>query len=452
MAIVGDVSIIRDTSGNDWQIKDSVARAQAGGAIIIRGTTTTALTDEATTNPITIDGDSYTAVANDAVFYSKKEFVFDGTKWHEFGDMSGLGDFAYADTGSVTIKPKGSNASSSVTFGAHTTDKVLGEATTFTNGTSSVSFGAHTTAEVLKSDVTATVPKTSSTTKYVKASASGTTVGVATSGSAITDLGTASTDTFVKSYPGATSKLTTTTVTGVSGSTTASKATAGTAVSVAKTGTAVTCATGALGTETSTRSANTPMFGCTVDPTTETLSFTFKPLSTTSVTPAASNGTITPYTFTDVTVPKAASSATTVATGAVAANSSGATVMTGLGTATTASAVTGYAEPSTETFAKTVSVTAQPKVSLSTATTTSTGAVKYVEAVSTSGTDSVTFTTTGHTANAITALGTATAAAQTITVGTNDKVNAITAIGAATAAGQTFTGTQETYTVTPVAQ
>lgn len=450
MAIVGDVSIIRDTSGNDWQIKDAVARAQAGGAIVIRGTTTTALTDEATTNPITIDGDSYTAVANDAVFYQKKEFVFDGTHWHEFGDMSGLKAFAFADTGSVTIKPKGSNASSSVSFAAHTTDKVLGEATTFSNSTSSVSFGAHTTAEVLKSDVTATVPKTSSTTKYVKASASGTTVGVATSGSAITDLGTASTDTFVKSYPGATSKLTTTTVTGVSGSTTASKATAGTAVSVAKTGTAVTCATGSLGTETSTRSANTPMFGCTVND--EILSFTFKPLATTSVTPAASNGTITPYTFTDVTVPKAASSATTVATGAVAANSSGATVMTGLGTATTASAVTGYAEPSTETFAKTVSVTAQPTVSLSTATTTSTGAVKYVEEVSTSGTDNVTFTTTGHTANAITALGAGTAEAQTITVGTNDKVNAITALGAATAAGQTFTGTQETYTVTPVTQ
>lgn len=450
MAIIGDVSILRDTDGNDWQIKDAIARAQSGGAIIIRGTTTTPLEDEATTNPIVIDGDSYTAVANDAVFYNKKEFVFDGTKWHEFGDMSGLGDFAYADTGTVTIKPKGSTGSSSVSFAAHTTDKVLGEATTFQNGSSSVSFGNHTTATVLKSDVTATVPKTSSTTKYVTASASGTTVGVATSGQALTGIGTPSTDSFVKSYPGTTSKLGTTTVTGVSGSVTASKATAGTAVSVAKTGTSTTVATGSLGTETTTRTANTAMFGAVVDPTTETLSFTFKPLSTTSVTPAVSNGTITPYTFSDVTVPKAASSATTVATGSLVSTGSGGTVMTGLGTATTGSAVTGYSEPTTDTFAKTVNVTAQPTVSLSASTSTSTGAVKYVEAVSTSGTDSVTFATTGHTAEAITALGAATAAAQPITVGTNDKVTAITALGAATAAGQTLNGTQETYTVNPV--
>ena len=68
-----------------------------------------------------------------------------------------------------------------------------------------------------------------------------------------------------------------------------------------------------LGTETATQTANTPMWGATVA--NETLSFTFKPINTTSVTPAVSNGTITPYTFADVTVPKAAATATTVATG-----------------------------------------------------------------------------------------------------------------------------------------
>ena len=444
---MADISKITLPSGTTYDIKDAVARAQVAGAIVLRGKTTTPLTDEATTNPIVIDDNDYTAIANDAVFYEKQEFVFDGTKWHEFGDMSGLGDFAMVDEGKVTIKPKGTNSTSSVSFSGGTTDKVLGEATTFTNSTSSVSFGTLTTAEVLKSSVTATVPKTSSTTKYLSASASGGAVGVASSGAAITDLGDASTDTFVKSYPGATSKLATTTVTGVSGSTTASKATAGTAVSVAKVGTSTAVATGALGTETATRTANTPMWGATV--TNETLSFTFKPISTTNITPAASNGTITPYTFADVTVPKAASAATTVATGSLSATGSGGTVMTGLGTATTASAVTGYSDPSTDTFAKTVSMTSQPSVTLSSASSTSTGAVKYVETVSTSGTDSVTFAKTGNTANAITALGTATAAAQTITVGTNDKVTAVTGIGTGTAAAQTFTGTSGTYTVAP---
>lgn len=60
------------------------------GGIVLVGETTTQLTDNATTNPITIDGQSYTAQPNDAVIYGNKEFLFDGTKWHEFGDLSGL--------------------------------------------------------------------------------------------------------------------------------------------------------------------------------------------------------------------------------------------------------------------------------------------------------------------------------------------------------------------------
>jgi len=69
------------------------------GGIVLVGETTTALTDEATTNPITVDGQSYTAQPNDAVIYGSKEFLFDGTKWHEFGDLSGL---ASKDIGAMT--------------------------------------------------------------------------------------------------------------------------------------------------------------------------------------------------------------------------------------------------------------------------------------------------------------------------------------------------------------
>lgn len=105
---MADISKITLPSGTTYDIKDAVARAAVGGAIIIRGTTTTALTDNATTNPITIDNESYTAVANDAVFYSNKEFVFDGTKWHEFGDMTGLGALATKDSASGSFTPAGS--------------------------------------------------------------------------------------------------------------------------------------------------------------------------------------------------------------------------------------------------------------------------------------------------------------------------------------------------------
>lgn len=256
----------------------------------------------------------------------------------------------------------------------------------------SLSFGTHTTATVLKSNVTATVPKPSGTTKYLKLTP--------TTDTAITSLGDASTDTFVKSYPGATSKLTTTTVTGVqSSTTTASKATAGTAVAVAKTGTAVAAVTGvnSTGTSPTTAASNTVLWAATVDGT--TLKLEYKPLATSNITPAVSNGSITPYTFSDVTVPIKNTSATTVATGGVAAGSSGATVMTGLGTATTASAVTGYASPSSASFL--TGVTAST-------TSTSTDGPGVITAVSTSGTNSVTFATSGHTAAAITALGTPT--------------------------------------------
>lgn len=102
-----DVSKITLPTGTTYDIKDSVARAQIGGAIVLRGTTTTALEDEATTNPIVINGQSYTAIANDAVFYGKQEYVFDGTYWHEFGDMSGLGDLAMKDTASASYTPAG---------------------------------------------------------------------------------------------------------------------------------------------------------------------------------------------------------------------------------------------------------------------------------------------------------------------------------------------------------
>lgn len=450
---MADIKQIKLPSGNIYDIVDAGAReliAELLNYTTYLGVTTTVLTDGCSTNPITIDGESVTAQNGNIATYNSKEFIFNGTIWQEFGDLSALGDMAYVNKGTVTITPHGSNASSAVTFTGGTTDKVLGEETTFTASSSSVSFGEHTTSDVLTKNVTATVPKTSSTTKYMKATASGTAVGVATSATALTGLGDASTDTFVKSYPGATSKLATTTVTGVqSSTTTASKATAGTAVAVATTDTAVSVASGSLGTETATRSADTPMWGATVD--NEILSFTFKPLSTTSVTPAKSNGSITPYTFADVDVPIKATDATTVATGSVANNGGGATVMTGLGSPSTASAVTGYSETTSDTFAKTVSVTSQPTIALASENSTATGRVAYISEVSTSGTDSVTFdtTTSGTTAKAITALGAGTAAAQSITVGTNDKVTAVTNIGTGTAAGQTFTGTAETYDVNP---
>ena len=80
------------------QLKAFIAELVTKGVSLI-GETSTALTDNSTTNPIIVDGESYTAQPNDAVVYGHKEFLFDGTKWHEFGDLSGLSS---KDIGAMT--------------------------------------------------------------------------------------------------------------------------------------------------------------------------------------------------------------------------------------------------------------------------------------------------------------------------------------------------------------
>jgi hypothetical protein len=61
--------------------------------------------------------------------------------------------------------------------------------------------------------------------------------------------------------------------------------------------------------------------------------------STQTIVPAVANGTITPYTFETVTAAKVASAATTVATGSIATTGTGDDVLVGLGTATTGTAI-----------------------------------------------------------------------------------------------------------------
>ena len=319
--------------------------------------------------------------------------------------------------------------------------------TTYTGA--ALSNGAHTHSVTIN-----TVSKDA--TKKLGATASGTAVGAD------------GTDTFVKSYPGTTSKLVTTSVTGVSGSTTASKATAGTNITLAKraasqttvgnanvgaavsipnvtgnttvnvttiaspavktikevdtviTGTAASFTQGAKaswsasvnssgtlefswttnGTDSFT--ANTPTAVTTTDTTGVVRSTAATPSATAdsatkvtlgtaiSVTPAVTSTTkiygvgdtetITPYTFADVPVPIANDNATTVATGSLNAEGSGATVMTGLGTATTADALTGVkvtTQPTitiTENTTNTGPVNEHVNIGTTTATTTETGA------------------------------------------------------------------------------
>ena len=126
-------------SGNDYYLKDEDVRnwvgtgAESGAEYRITsletavaalsnathwlGITTTDLSDGSTTNPITINGVSVTAVSGDIVQDSHgDEFIFNGTAWQQFGGSIGtFGNFAYVDTGTATYTPQGSNGSSSVT-------------------------------------------------------------------------------------------------------------------------------------------------------------------------------------------------------------------------------------------------------------------------------------------------------------------------------------------------
>lgn len=84
----GDVKIRCGVDPAEVPFKSAGKGGGSGDGVHFKGSTSTALTDGATTNPITIDGSSYTAVMGDMVIYSNKEFLFDGTSWHEMGDLS----------------------------------------------------------------------------------------------------------------------------------------------------------------------------------------------------------------------------------------------------------------------------------------------------------------------------------------------------------------------------
>lgn len=192
--------------------------------------------------------------------------------------------------------------------------------------------------------------------------------------SATVNLGTASTQSAVKSVTPTTKKLATSSVTGVQASTTtASKATAGTAQ---------TTATGA-GTSSTTN--------------TDWLKGVSVSNGVLTIGAATMDTQSTPqYTFSDVTVPIKAASATTVATGATTTTGSGADIVTDVSVGDTFNAVTGYASP-------TATITSGATGDVTVATSGGSATTKYMSA-SASGTA----VDADGTGDAVTALGTPT--------------------------------------------
>ena len=293
-----------------------------------------------------------------------------------------LGDTRVSLTGLVT----------DVTYGSG--DIVLGESTTFTNASSAVSFSGGSSDTFVKS-----YPGTSSKLETASIKGVGADVTFDAVGSA-TDV----TTTYVSFGTDTTaSKIVTENKTATActfgTANTASKATAGTAVSLAKAASSATNVS-------YVGDANTSSVLSSVSYNSSTETLTIGSATVTQAAVTGTNGTesITPYTFADVTVPNiTAHSDVTVAS--VKTNTDVTVPVISSSENRTASKVT--------TASKTAATSA------ANATTVATGSLKANDSV---GATVMTGLGTAVTASAVTGVGTATAAAQTITVGTNDKI------------------------------
>ena len=248
-------------------------------------------------------------------------------------------------------------------------------------------------------DVTVATGIGTATTRYLSASASGGAVSASGDNvTVLTGLGTPTTQSAVKSVSPTTAKLATTTITGVSGSSTPS---------VIQGRTSQTTATGAGASSTT----NTDWLkGISVN--NNSLIIGAATLNTQTTYSANAPGTIT--------VPTAATSATTVATGSITTSGSGANVVTDVAVGDTFDAVTGYS-PSSDTVLGTGSTftVTNPTISLTANTSTATGRIQYVQAQGAATTTKLFATAAGT------------------TIGANGTANVI-------GASSTFTNTQPT--------
>ena len=115
--MANELSKIKMPSGTEYSIKDATARQQIQniqttitGAMHYRGITTTEITDNSTTATLVISGENVTFNSDSAgavVIYGNKEYVWNGSKWQEFGSTGSLKALAFKDNASATYTPAG---------------------------------------------------------------------------------------------------------------------------------------------------------------------------------------------------------------------------------------------------------------------------------------------------------------------------------------------------------
>lgn len=121
---MADLSKITLPSGTTYNLKDAKARediaaieAAIAGGVTFLGITTTELTDGATTNPVTIGGQSVSAINGCIVIYDTKEFIWADadTSWHLLGSADEFGTLAYKNSASGSFTPHGSVSTPTIT-------------------------------------------------------------------------------------------------------------------------------------------------------------------------------------------------------------------------------------------------------------------------------------------------------------------------------------------------
>ena len=103
------VNVAGTVQNQEFTIKDAEARQlieDLGHALYWIGVTTDALTDGATTNPITVNGESVTAKLGGMASYGGSEFVWNGSAWQELG-KNNFGALAFKSSASGDYTPAG---------------------------------------------------------------------------------------------------------------------------------------------------------------------------------------------------------------------------------------------------------------------------------------------------------------------------------------------------------
>lgn len=174
---MADISKVTLPSGTTYDIKDATARssiaglqsAVAGGVTYI-GTTTTALSDGATTESVKIDSKDVTPTAGAMVNYNNVMYVWNGSQWDQLGSAGALKALAYKDSASGSYTPAGSvSASFSGTEGSvSVTGTAAGTVSqpTFTGTSGTVSVSGTAAGSV---GISAAAPASGETANYTPA-------------------------------------------------------------------------------------------------------------------------------------------------------------------------------------------------------------------------------------------------------------------------------------------